>query len=387
MKPEVNVKMLKDVRWMKSRPALLQIDPDNIDLENGILRDVVMVQEGPAKGHGVNLEREFIENITRYDQKYFSKTGLKGRFGHPNASSETMGTQMGVFSNFRTREKDGILQEIADMKVLDSAEYSPTHPKMKSWVLSMAKERPDFIMSSIVFVGSGYYQRKESGRKERLKLTYDDYGDPVWINYDPELPVYVEFDEKNGAEHYYTDLVEAGAATDSLFSNRVNPHLYVSQADQFLEDHPHIKSFMQQHPDKVQAFLATVGVNISTTMSQESTPTPKTALQRFLAAFTSDDEKDLRKELTELQSAKDKAESDLKSLSEKYTALEKEVAELKAAAKTAETELAARAARITELEAAAADVHTGGQGSNGSDNKETYSEEQKESIRKKLRNR
>lgn len=387
MKPEE----LQNIRWMKSRPLPLDFDTSRIDLETGILYDVVMCEEGQAKGHGVYLEAEFIEDLIAYDQKHFAKRGLKSRFGHPGASDDTLGTQMGYFYNFRTRKKSGKMQAIADLHLLDAADLSPTRPQMKQWVLAMAEEAPDFLMMSIVFRPGRYYQWGKDNKKKYIweyVKTKDSEGNEYdrWVSSDPALgKIFVEFGTKG--EHFYTDGVEAGAATNSLFSNRVNPHLYVSQADQFLEDHPHIKSFMQQHPDKVQAFLATVGVNISTTMSQESTPTPKTALQRFLAAFSSDDEKDLRKELTELQSAKDKAESDLKALSEKYTALEKDVAELKAAAKTAETELAARAARITELEAEAAAVHTGGQGSNGSDNKETYSDEQKENIRKKLRNK
>lgn len=385
MNYDIKPEELENIRWMKSRPLPLEFDASRVDLEAGILYDVVMCEEGEAKGHGVHLEAEFIEDLVAYDIKYFTKRGLKSRFGHPGASDDTLGTQMGYFHNFRTRKKGGKMQAIADLHLLDAADLSPTKPQMKQWVLAMADEAPDFLMMSIVFRPGRYYQWGKNSKKKYVweyVITKDEQGDEYakWVSSDPALgKVFVEFGSKG--EHYYTDSVEAGAATNSLFSAEANPHLYVSQADRFLEEHPHIKSFMQQHPEKVEAFLATVGVNISKPlMSQETPPAPKTLLQKFFSAFSAEDETAFRQEIFQLEKAKDAADKRVAELSS-------QVAELQKAVDNHATELSTRDARISELEALAADVPTGapvpGNGAEKKDGK--FSAEQQESIRKQLR--
>lgn len=252
---------------LRSKTAGMDIVPSKIDAESGIISDVVMVQEGEALGHGVELDADFISALVAYDRKYYNRTGLKARFGHPSMSSEAMGTQLGVYRNFRKREKNGKMQAIADLHLLESAESSPTHPGMRSWVLQMAAERPDFIMSSIVFRASSYFQRKKNGNKKRIDDYYEDY--------DSELgPVYVAFDEAEGAAHYSTDLVEQGAATDNLFAaNRFSPHLFVSQVHTFLAEHPHIQQFITEKPEKVVDFLHKIGIPVTIKMEK---PSPKT---------------------------------------------------------------------------------------------------------------
>lgn len=299
-----------------------EFDAANIDAENGIIRDVVMVQEGEAKGHGVHLESEFVEAIVRYDKAHFSKIGLKARFGHPSASSETMGTQMGVFHNFRKREKDGKMQAIADLHLLAAADESPTHPGMRSWVLSMAAERPDFIMSSIVFRGSGYYQRKANGHKVRTS---------EW-DYDPELgEVFVEFDADNGADHFYTDLVEAGAATESLFGTKANPDLFVSRAHQFLDDNPDLKRFIQQHPDKVAAFLARLGITVQHTKKMSKT----TSLMDWLFGKSDDQPEPTAEELAALKTQLGDAKGQIDA---RMTALQNQIDEFKTSVEALKTQ-------------------------------------------------
>lgn len=382
---------LQNIRWMKSRPLPLEFDASRIDIEAGILYDVVMAEEGEAKGHGVHLEAEFIDDLVAYDVKHFSKRGLKSRFGHPGASDDTLGTQMGYFFNFRSRKKSGKMQAIADLHLLDAADLSPTKPNMKQWVMAMAEEAPDFLMMSIVFRPGRYYQWGKNSKKKYVweyVITKDESGDEYakWVSSDPALgKVFVEFGAKG--EHFYTDGVEAGAATNALFSREINPHLYVAQADEFLHDHPHIKSFMQQHPDKVAAFLATIGVHINLKMAQE-TP-PKTLLQKFLSAFSAEDEQAFRQEIFALQTAKDAADKRVEQLTAQVDSLQTTVNELKTAADNHATELAKRDARITELEGLAADVPTGGPvPPNGTDKKDDkYSAEQQDKIREKLRSK
>jgi hypothetical protein len=367
----MNYKHLRDIRWLRSSPTVLSIDTSGIDAEQGILKDVVMVEEGPAKGHGVHLESEFIEAITAYDQKRYAKNGLKARFGHPSASGETMGTQLGVFSNFRTREVKGKMQEIADLQLLDSAEKSPTHPGMKSWVLSMAEERPDFIMSSIVFRGSDYYQRDDEGEKVIMQEVYDEWEGYTWENYDEDKPVFVEFNAKKGAEHYYTDLVESGAATENLFSSQANPDFFVSQAHTFLDDHPALLQFVKQNPDKVHGFLQRLGISISQPQQKKMTKT--FSIIKWLTGEPQDAEpntEDLdqlklnltaaKTAMTTLQAEKAALDNRVKELTAQVDTLQTSLEAQTAEAETLRTSLAARDAEIVALKQESAAEHTAG---------------------------
>jgi hypothetical protein len=356
---------LHNTRWLRSRPTQGGFTADKIDAEAGIIRDVVMVQEGEAKGHEVHLDGEFINDIVAYDNHNFSKTGLKGRFGHPGASSETMGTQLGIFRNFRKREQDGKAQAIADLHLLESSELSPSHPGMKSWVLKMAEEQPDFMMSSIVFRGDGYYQRDPEGKKHKLQIAYSEMEGRYFKGYKEEYGnIYISM-----GEHFYTDLVEAGAATENLFSNQVNPHLFVAQADQFLYDHPELKTFIQAHPDKVTAFFATLGIRL-TGQTTEVAPTPPIQMPtpsfnffKWLSGESEAEATDIETIRTELNTA----QKDVMALKAEKETAENRVAELKegndtlqSAVGELEEQLSKATARIEELEAKPAALHTGG---------------------------
>ena len=255
-------KYFSDVRWLKSQPLKLTFSEDQIDEENGVIHDVVMCEVGPAKGHDVNLEQEFINDLVAYDQKFYTEIGNKARFGHPSMSDTTMGAQMGYFQNFRVRGN----QAIGDLYLLDSADLSPTKPNMKKWVFSMAKEAPDFIMSSIVFKPGSYYQRNKDGEKRQIwyyKEVDDGEGGKVqkWISKDPELgDVFVGFGE-SGA-HYYTDLVESGAATNNLFSQEFNSDKFAVKATMWLQDNTEILTFLKENPHKLVEFADGLGIEI-----------------------------------------------------------------------------------------------------------------------------
>lgn len=352
---------IQETRWLRSLPTSGDFSLEKIDAEAGIIRDVVMVQEGEAKGHDVHLDSEFIEDIVAYDQRNFSKIGLKARFGHPGASSETMGTQLGIFHNFRKRELGGKAQAIADLHLLESAELSPSHPGMKSWVLKMAEEQPDFMMSSIVFRGDGYYQRDQTGKKHKLQISYDEDG-RYFKGYKEEYGnIYISL-----GDHYYTDLVEMGAATENLFSNQVNPHLFVAQADQFLHDHPELKQFIQANPDKVTAFFASIGISITTQTRAKSMATKPFSIFSWLLGEESaptpqpEDLDDIRQELSavreevmNLNKEKETAENRVQELEQGNAALQSAVGEL-------ESQLSKAQQRIEELEAMPVASHSGG---------------------------
>ena len=258
---------LENIKRFKSKPLGLSFAKgdakSNIDFEKGIIKNVVMCQVGEAKGHGLHLEQDFIDGLVAYDKKNFAKIGVKCRFGHPAMSDTTMGTQMGMFHNFKVVGD----KAVGDLQLLEAAELSPTRPKMRSWMLKMAEEQPDFVMMSIVFNSNTHYQRDENGKKRKIwyyKEVKDDEGNQthVWVSSNPELGnVYVDFDDT--AIHYYTDAVEAGAATENLFSNQFNNQKYaVAAADWLSNENPQILKFLQENPNKLLEFATKCGIKL-----------------------------------------------------------------------------------------------------------------------------
>jgi len=239
------------VRWLKSEPTAALNKSTKVDAEEGIIYGVVMVEEGPARGHGVELDEAFIRDVVRYDRAHYQYRGLKARFGHPSMSNEVMGTQMGFFKNYRVQkaERNGqtIHQAVADLHLLAAANESPTHPGMREWVLKMAQEAPDFMMCSIVFMLQMYFQRDAEGKKVKV----EDEADPQMG------PVYVQL-----ADHYYTDLVEQGAATEKLFSAQFNPDNMAVRAAEWLSDNPAVIDLIEKTPAKALDFLTRVGINV-----------------------------------------------------------------------------------------------------------------------------
>jgi hypothetical protein len=358
-------------RWFRTDAADMAIE--SIDTNAGVLYGVVMCQEGPAKGHGVHLDRDFIENLVAYDRKHHKKAGIKARFGHPSASGETMGTQLGVFQNPRTREVNGKMQAIADLHLLDAAEASPTHPGMRSWVQQMSTERPDFMMSSIVFASSGYYQVIE----KKKKPVEWDYEKGKWDTEYQAEPIFVDFDEKKGARHYYTDLVEQGAATDNLFSYQANPHLFAAQVDAFLHEHPELLEFVKNNPDVVSTWMARAGYTSTNTTTRKKmafnikewlfgTGEPNTD------APTATELSEMRTALQEAKTALTQLRTERNDFEQKYNAALKEATDLKAQATTLlqqVTDLSAQVKSLSEqvaqLSKTAADEPTGGPSGTG----------------------
>lgn len=237
-------------KWFSG--AKISFASSNVDVEAGIIRNVILCQVGEAKGHGVSLEQSFIDDLHTYAQKHHTK-GMKCRFGHPSMSTDALGTEMGRFHDFKV---DGSLIR-ADLHLYNSANLSPTHPQIKDWMLSMAQEDPDAIMTSIVFKPKYEYQYNDEGKridiyfcdeKGRWKRCTNKHGEPN--KYDPEKDLYVQLDE-----FYFTDIVDQGAATDKLFSANFNKDKFSVIATEFLNAHPEIDSFLRENPNKLSEFI------------------------------------------------------------------------------------------------------------------------------------
>lgn len=243
----------KSNRWFQSEHVDFS-STEKVDVEAGVLFGVILCQVGEAKGHGVHLEQSFIDDCQAYGLSNHSKLGMKSRFGHPSMSTETLGTELGRFRNFRVEGE----QLKADLHLLDSANKSPNNPGLKDWMISMAQEDPAMIMCSIVFKPK--YEYQYDGEGNRVNVYFND-SKGKWhrcrnqngevTKYDEKEKIYVELDQL-----HFCDIVDQGAATDKLFSEQFNDDKFSVIATQFLNENPKIDTFLKEHPEKLLEFIS-----------------------------------------------------------------------------------------------------------------------------------
>lgn len=137
----------------------------NVDFANDTIKNVVLVQEGEAKGHNVWLDSKFVNDIAKQGA---SKDGVKSRFGHPNMCGNSLGDYLGTFQNFSSRRNMGVMQAVADLHLDRSvADKSPKYDKsLVDYVMQFAASNPDMFGNSIVFDGKTELRKiKEDGKE------------------------------------------------------------------------------------------------------------------------------------------------------------------------------------------------------------------------------
>jgi uncharacterized coiled-coil protein SlyX len=219
--------------------------PEGIDRDEGIIKGVAIVTEGEARGHGVNLDAEFVQETVRLGNE--KKSGLKVRFGHPNMSSTALGTFLGRAKNFRVdRSGEDRALARADIHLSETAEEAP-QGNLYDYTLAMASKEADMFGSSIVFKGGKTFVKKDG------KKVYDYYeatplGRAVKDEYKDE-PVFIEM-----AKLYAADLVDDPAANPSgLF--QAPSGLFAGQITEFFDTHHEVWEYLAQHKEIVPSFL------------------------------------------------------------------------------------------------------------------------------------
>ena len=210
------------VRWFRANKST---GYEKVDFDTGVIHGVAVNTEGQALGHGVMLDEQFVKDVTRLGN--LKKNGLKARFGHPNMSSEALGTFIGRYHNFRTSYKDdGTAVSRADLHLSETAKESP-NGDLYSYILELAKNEPDMFGTSIVFTRSEYYHY------------YDDEGDKIQVKSYYDIPedkeAYVSI-----AELHANDVVDQPAANpDGLFSQFSSNQL-AGKVTEFLDQNPEV---------------------------------------------------------------------------------------------------------------------------------------------------
>jgi hypothetical protein len=215
------------------------------DKAKGVIYNAAIVTEGEAKGHGVNLDSEFVGKVVELAGK--KSLGIKVRFGHPSMSGNALGTFVGRAKNFRTAISDkGKALARADIHLSETAAESP-NGNLYDYVLSMAESEADMFGMSIVFRPGKTYVRKD-GEKIYDHSEYSADGCKFRKKEYKDLPLFVECEQLHAA-----DLVDEPAANDNgLFDTAT----WAEQASEFLDSHPEIYALAAANPDMVKTFLA-----------------------------------------------------------------------------------------------------------------------------------
>ena len=193
---------------------------EHVDTENEILHDVQICLEGEALGHGVYLDRQFIQAVAEAGNARGDE-GLKVRYGHPTDAKDDLSSFLGYAKNFRVTEftrKDGSLAAgvIADIHISPAAHKSPDGD-LATHMMELAKSAPAACGQSIVFSYKDFKVLDADGR-EYYRSNFESYSAWIAMAGDVEEPkVYAVLGELHG-----TDFTGTPAATEAMFSARLS---------------------------------------------------------------------------------------------------------------------------------------------------------------------
>ena len=200
----------------------------NVDKENGVIKGVVIVQEGIDKDNGF-FTPEFLNDLI--DAGNAQTQGVKSRFGHPNMCKTTLGTFIGRYKNFQTINEDDRYKVVADLHLDPITQKTQVEGKgisMWDYLLEMSENNPDMFGNSIHFRGYATYETQEIGDEE---VTVEIY----------QLESFIA-----------SDLVDSPAATDNLFKSSQDLGVITTQ---FLDENPQVFELIQKDSSIIHGFF------------------------------------------------------------------------------------------------------------------------------------
>ena len=209
-----------------STDTLFQTTTPSIDKENGIIKNVLVVSEGEAKGHNLFLNQEFLDKTALLGNE--NTKGIKARFGHPNMCSTALGTYIGRYKNFQKQGSN----VIADLYLDKSAKISP-NGNLYDYILELAATNPDMFGSSIAF---------KCGKTTTLSVK-----DPATNEILPRNYATIEL-------LHAVDLVDEPAATNGLFA-QFHANDWAFTATSFLNENPNLLNALSNNPFLFTEFL------------------------------------------------------------------------------------------------------------------------------------
>lgn len=176
----------------------------NIDTEARTITDIVSIQLGDIKDwRPWSINQEFLNDLVAAANQ--QSEGILSNYGH---NWNNLGKRLGRKSNYKVVGD----KVTSDLKIFEVADISPGNENLGKYVMGLAAEDDKALMSSIVFAEEYFYQETSTGDKIKCFYYDDEQG---WISPNPALgSVYPKLKEFKS-----DDIVDEGAATDSLFSD------------------------------------------------------------------------------------------------------------------------------------------------------------------------
>lgn len=225
--------------------------PQAVDRDKGTILGCSVAAVGPALGHDVHLDEEFMARVAELGNA--EPGGLKARFGHPTMCSTALGTFLGRWKTFSV--ENGRVK--ANLHLSGSARKTP-HGNLYEYVMSLAEKDADMFGVSIVFTRGEYYARDRDRKKvicrdlpDGVFGWYDAEGKPVAYSEDRDGPLYVEC-----ADLHAADAVDEPAANPTGLFSRWTRDTVAAQVTEFLDTHPEVLEIMSAHPEVVADFQA-----------------------------------------------------------------------------------------------------------------------------------
>ena len=208
----------------------LKTDADNgsplgVDRKAGVIRGVVLAEEGPFKSGRGEFDRQSIKQIVAIAGK--ERLGLKSRFTHPDLSSDGLGKFLGRVKNPRLgsvhKRHNGRTRSLSvargDLHFAKSAFDTPSG-NLASYVMDLAEEDSTALAMSVVLRADEQTQAHSDGQPKR-----SDDGEflpPLW----------------RPTELHAADVVDTGDATNSMLGKQLSegglPDVVVREASGLL---------------------------------------------------------------------------------------------------------------------------------------------------------
>lgn len=197
----------------------------NVDRERGLIKNVVIIQEGICK-NGDLIDTTFLNDLT--DLATAQKNGVKSRFGHPNMCKSSLGSFIGRFKNYQVVNDDQKYKVIADLHldpITKKTQVEGQGISMFEYLMDMAETNSDMFGTSIHFTGKGQMHKMEDGKEVNR----------------PKIQSYIA-----------SDVVDHPAATENLFKDSDDFGLSVTQ---FLDHNPQIFELVKNDQSIIMSFF------------------------------------------------------------------------------------------------------------------------------------
>lgn len=233
----------------------------NVDVEKGILFDVVLCQAMQPRGQAgesyietvdeafpviIKTPVEFISRLVKIAETRHGENGHQVRFGHPGMCDQVLGSYAGRAKNIRQRGN----QVIADIHLSAAAENAPGKGNLRQYILDLAQEDSQAIMMSIVFTPGEHYFINSDGSREVWT------GDEAQVKFMADLADMDRVLYETVMDWHFTDFVDQGANTTDLFRDNRGNELLSAKAFEFLDSNPAVWEILARQPEIVEQFVS-----------------------------------------------------------------------------------------------------------------------------------